>query len=67
MQKVMEDKLKTNFKQLVLPRSNGAMVLEMLMIKKANNELAEDERMYHLLEHIGTNQMCFIMLKVKTT
>jgi molybdopterin-containing oxidoreductase family iron-sulfur binding subunit len=43
------------------------MVLEMLMIKKENNELAEDERMYHLLEHVGTKPNVIYHVKVRNT
>jgi Fe-S-cluster-containing dehydrogenase component len=35
--------------------SNGAMTFGMLTIKEVEiKKLADDERMYHLLEHVGT-------------
>jgi molybdopterin-containing oxidoreductase family iron-sulfur binding subunit len=42
-------------------------LLGMLMIKSEIKKLADDERMYHLLEHVGTKPNVIYHVKVRNT
>jgi molybdopterin-containing oxidoreductase family iron-sulfur binding subunit len=47
--------------------SNGAMTFGDVNDKGSEIKLADDERMYHLLEHVGTKPNVIYHVKVRNT
>jgi molybdopterin-containing oxidoreductase family iron-sulfur binding subunit len=64
-EKWLMENFKLHVQMLVLMEQ---WLLEMLMIKESQiTKLADDERMYHLLEHVGTKPNVIYHVKVRNT